>query len=91
MATEIVIVKHRDTKEPARIKIDRQETVNFEKDYVHAPDTSLFVGFPYGKISKKHADSAAKKAGFKFYKIIEADGILQIPVGEISENINNQL
>lgn len=85
MNTQIISVKHRETKEAAKIKIDKDAAVDFENDYVHAPDTSLFVGFDYGKISKDSAEKAKKQAGFKFYKIIEADKLLNLPVGELSE------
>lgn len=84
MSQQIVYVKHIETKETAKIKIDKDADIDFENDYVHAPDTSLFLGFDYGKISKEKAYKAKEQAGFKFYKIIEADKILNIPVNEIS-------
>jgi hypothetical protein len=87
MATEILVIKHTESKVEAKIKIDKDAFIDFENDYVHAPDTSLFVGFDYGKTSKETAESARKRAGFKFYKIIEADKILGIPVPELTNTI----
>lgn len=53
------------------ITFDKTATINFEKDYVHAPDTSLFKGIPCGKLSEENANMASARAGFKFYKIID--------------------
>lgn len=50
--------------------IDEEANINFDTDYVHCPDTSLFTGFSINKITKEKADDAKNKVGFSFYKII---------------------
>lgn len=61
------------------------DEIDFGKDYVHAPDTSLFTGIPFGRISTDKAKEASNNAGFKFIKIIASsnpdlisDGVLPI-------------
>lgn len=78
MNIETITVTDRATKKQAWIKIDKDAEVDFEKDFVHAPDTSLYCGFDYGKIGEKAAKEASEFAGFKFYKIIEANFCLDI-------------
>jgi hypothetical protein len=80
MNIETISIRHIETKEEAWIKISKDAEIDFKKDYVHAPDTSLYVGFDYGKIDASVAKEATEFAGFKFYKIIDAADSLNISV-----------
>lgn len=50
--------------------IDEKAEINFDTDYIHAPDTSLFTGLEIGKIKKADAELATKRVGMCFIKVI---------------------